>query len=119
MRGRYVLGLLKLLIPLFSPQNYTEIIKKVASFAFWEVWILTFFLRTIPSVELAFSAIENTPAIKPVISIIPQHQYLNLAGLLIALIAAWISYMLQFHDRISDAFGIRRRFDRNNILLPL
>jgi len=34
-------------------------------------------------------------------------------------VAAWISYSLRLHDRISDLFGIRARFDRNYILLPL
>src|SRR5206468_2567149 len=35
------------------------------------------------------------------------------------LLVAWIGYAVRFHDRMSDLFGIRKRFDRNYILLPL
>jgi hypothetical protein len=37
----------------------------------------------------------------------------------IAFIVAVLTHTFQFHDRISDLFGIRRRFDIKNILLPL
>lgn len=111
---------LKLLLPVFlSPKNYSEMLRKLASFLFYEVWIVTFFLRGIPAVDAAFSSVENYGPLGSAISTIPAHEKLNICGIVIALVVAGISFAIQFHDRISDVFGIRRRFDRNYILLPL
>jgi hypothetical protein len=115
-----VTDFLKLLLPVFlSPANYSEMLKKLASFLFYEIWIATFFLREIPEINSAFQAIESTPAIRGVVSLIPGGDKLNLTGIAIGLIIASVSYAVQFHDRISDAFGIRRRFDCKHILIPL
>ena len=53
------------------------------------------------------------------VGIIPHHEVLNLSGVVIAFAAAVLTHMFQFHDRISDVLGIRRRFDRQHILVPL
>lgn len=112
--------ILKLLLPVFlESANYTEMLKKLGSFLFYEIWIATFFLREIPLINSSFSSMENSQALQSVISLIPGHDKLNLAGLLIALIIAGVSYAIQLHDRISDLFGIRHRFDVKHILLPL
>lgn len=111
---------LKLLLPLFlSPKDYSEMLKKLASFLFYDVWIVTFLLRGIPAIDAAFNSVENFGAVGQAISLIPGHEKLNISGLVIALIVAGVSYAIQLHDRISDLFGIRSRFDRNYILLPL
>src|SRR5262249_31588283 len=44
---------------------------------------------------------------------------LNLAGAAIALLVAGFSYALHLHDRVSDLFKVRHRFDRGSILFPL
>jgi len=110
----------KVLFPVFlSPTNYSEMLKKLASFLFYEVWIVTFFLREIPAVKSAFLAVENAPPIKNVISLIPGHESLNLTGVAIGLFIAGLSYATQLHDIISDIFRIRHHFDIDYILLPL
>ena len=50
---------------------------------------------------------------------IPHSDVLNLSGVVIAFVVALLTRMFQFHDRISDVLGIRRRFDLKNILIPL
>jgi hypothetical protein len=103
---------LKLLIPVFlSSKDYPEMLKKLAAFLFWEAFIATFVLRGIPKVDMAFSSVD--------LSLIPGHEHLNLFGFVVSLAIACLSYAIQLHDRISDIFGIRYRFDRNYILLPL
>jgi hypothetical protein len=111
---------LKLLIPIFmSPKNYDEMLKKLAVLLFYETWFATFLLRGIPVIDTAFQTVENYGAIGRALSTIPNHEMLNLGGFAVALLMAGLSYAIQLHDRISDLFGIRRRFDRNYILLPL
>jgi hypothetical protein len=112
--------LLKLLLPVFlSPTNYSEMLKKLGSFLFYETWLATFFLRQIEPIGAFFRSIESSPPVLSVISLIPGYDKLNLTGLVIALFVAGVSYAAQLHDRISDLFGIRHRFDLNYILLPL
>jgi hypothetical protein len=43
----------------------------------------------------------------------------NIGGFAVALLVLIFSRVARFHDRISDLFTIRARFDRANILLPL
>jgi hypothetical protein len=112
--------LFKTLIPHFwSPTNYAEMLKKLASFLFCEVWIATYFLRQIASVGNLFVSIESAPPIGDVVSLIPRHEHLNITGIGIAFLVAGVSHAFQLHDKISDLFGIRRRFDQRYILLPL
>jgi len=111
---------LKLLLPIFlSPTNYLEMLKKLGSFLFYEVWLATFLLREIPDVDAAFRSVENFGHVGSALALIPGHEKINLSGFAVALFVAVISYSIQLHDRISDIFGIRKRFDRNYIILPL
>lgn len=111
--------LLKFLLPIFGPKNYSEMLKKLASFVFYEIWFVTFLLRSIPEIDTKFQSVESFGAIGKALSVIPAHEKLNLCGLAIALIVAGVSYAVQFHDRISDLLRIRQQFDRNYILFPL
>jgi hypothetical protein len=100
-----------LVTPFFStPTTYAQMLKKLAGLAFYEVFLITFLLRSIPEIDNALKSIE---------SLIPHSTTYNLGGLAIALLVALLSHIIHLHDRISDALGIRRRFDRNHILIPL
>jgi hypothetical protein len=111
---------IKLVIPIFStPRNYAEILKKLASFAFYETYLITLLLRANPRFDGFFTSIESWGPIGKVIGTIPHHDALNLSGVVIALVVAVLTHTFQFHDRISDILGIRRRFDIKNILIPL
>jgi hypothetical protein len=63
--------------------------------------------------------VENGGPIGRALSHIPGHDSFNLLEFFIAIVLAWVSHAIQLHNRLSDAFGIRNRFDRNYILLPL
>ena len=64
-------------------------------------------------------AIESWGPIGKIIDVIPDHGVLNISGLIIACVVAILTYTFQFHNLMSDVFGIRRRFDRKHILVPL
>lgn len=110
----------KLVLPfLVTPKNYGEMLTKLASFAFYEAYLITLLLRANPIAAAFFTTIESWGPIGKVVVIIPHHDVLNLAGIVIAFVLAVLTHTFQFHDRISDVFGIRRRFDRKSILIPL
>jgi hypothetical protein len=103
---------INLLLPFLStPRNYAQILTKLASFAFYETFFITFALRTNPSVNAAFLRPETWGHV--------EKTGINPSGIVIAAAVAILTHMFQFHDRISDVLGIRRRFDRKHILLPL
>jgi hypothetical protein len=108
-------------IPAFfsTSKDYGQVLKKLAVFAFCEVYIITLFLRANPTIDGFFSGIEFWGPIGKATSWIPHYADLNVGGAAIALFVAILSNIFQFHDRISDVFGIRRRFDCTNILIPL
>jgi len=111
---------LDLVLPFLSTtKNYDEILKKLAGFAFYETYIITLLLRGNPRFDAFFTAIESWGPIGKVFSIIPHHDVLNLSGIVIAFVVAVLTHTFKFHDPISDVFGIRRRFDRKSILIPL
>jgi hypothetical protein len=109
-----------LVLPFFSTtKNYDDILKKCASFAFYETYLITLLLRANPRFDAFFTGIESWGPIGRVIHIIPHYDVLNLSGIVIAFAVAILTHTFQFHDRISDVLGIRRRFDRKSILTPL
>jgi hypothetical protein len=106
-------------VPFLSPKNYGEILNKLASFAFCETYFITLLLRANPRFDAFFTTIESWGPVGKVVGIIPHHEVLNLSGIVVAFVVAILTHTYQFHDRISDIFGIRSRFDRKSILIPL
>lgn len=111
---------LKLMLPVFLfPTDYSEMLKKLAGLLFWETYIVTFVLRALPDIDQALSAIETYGKIGEALSNIENYESFNISGIAIALFVAGLAYMFQLHDRVSDLFGIRQRFDIAHILKPL
>jgi hypothetical protein len=109
-----------LVLPFLSTtKNYDEILKKLASFAFYETYLITLLLRANPRFDAFFTVIESWGPIGKIVGIIPHYDVLNLSGIVIAFVVAVLTHTFQFHDRISDVLGIRRRFDCKSILIPL
>jgi hypothetical protein len=95
--------LLHLILPLFAtPKSYAQMLKKLAGFAFYETYIVTFFLRDIPQVGAAFRSVESYGSLGGVVHVIPHAEAINVSGLALALLVALASHILQLHDRISD-----------------
>jgi hypothetical protein len=109
-----------LIIPfLLSPKDYSDVLKKLTIFSWWWIYIITFFLRSNVHINSIFSRFENWGAVGDLMHLIPYYDYLNLSGVIIGLIVAILNNSFHLHNRISDLLGIRRRFDRDHILLPL
>jgi hypothetical protein len=112
--------LLNLILPFVStPKDYGDVLRKLAACAFYEVYLITFFLRDIPQVGRALRSAETFGSLGTFIETIPHSAALNLAGVLIAFCIAMISFVVQFHNKISDLLGIRSSFDQEEILVPL
>ncbi|MEQ9449096.1 MAG: hypothetical protein RLN70_09360, partial [Rhodospirillaceae bacterium] len=80
-----MVDLIKLLLPFFhTPKSFGQVLTKLASFAFYETYIITLFLRSNPTLDTFFGRIESWGPIGKVVSIIPHHEALNLSGVVIA-----------------------------------
>jgi hypothetical protein len=109
-----------LVVPFFStPTNYSEMLKKLAGFAFYQVFIITLLLRQIPEVNAWFNSIETFGKLGELVSALPNWENLNVLGIFIGILVALISNIFHLHDRISDILRIRSRFDKRYILIPL
>jgi hypothetical protein len=110
----------KLILPIFyTTKNYGDILKKLSIFAFYETYLITFLLRNNPRIGSFFTTLESWGPIGDVLRTIPHYEVFNISGGVIAVLVALLTHMFKFHDLISDLFGIRRRFDVKNILIPL
>jgi hypothetical protein len=111
---------IKLILPFFyTTKNYGDVLKKLAMFAFYETYLITFLLRNIPRIDAFFTTVESWGSIGNAVRTIPHYDVLNMSGIVIAFLVALLTHMFQFRDRISDVLRIRRRFDVKNILIPL
>lgn len=111
---------LKLLFPLFlSTENYDKVRQKLGAFAVYEIWAGVTLLRLIPKIDLYFSGIEDAATPKVIKDHASWMLQINLSGLIIALFVGLITYIAHFHDRISDVFSIRARFEIKHIFVPL
>lgn len=110
----------KVIVPVYIvTRDYTDVLKKLGSFLFYETFFAVLFLRNIPAIDAFLTRIESYGTLGRFLSFVPGYEKLNVAGIVIALAFSALSYAGQFHDRISDVLGIRRRFDRDYILIPL
>jgi hypothetical protein len=111
-------GSYNFLPPIFSsPKNYDEALKRLAVFMMLETWLFTLILRDIPKIDKILHFLESFRGIGEVLP--ANLAKANVGGFVIALLIAWSSRQFRLHDKISNLLSIRRRFDRNYILLPL
>jgi ABC-type siderophore export system fused ATPase/permease subunit len=112
--------LIKLILPIFyTTKNYEDVLKRLAGFAFYETYFITLLLRSNSRVKDFFTSVESWGSVGDALRVIAHYDVINITGIVIALVVAVVTHMFHFHDRISDVLGIRRRFDINNILMPL
>jgi hypothetical protein len=118
---------LRVLTPFFgAPKNYQEMLWKIAVADFWLTLICTCLVRYDTWIDGLFKRLELLPGIKEFASLakLPQITAVDLptvsvVNVVIAFVVMLFSRITRFHDLVSDVFGIRARFDRANILLPL
>lgn len=98
--------------PFLTVKSYSEMLTKVATWTFFVSLAVTVVLRVRwPLIDAGLGTLS--PQI-PVAGV-----ELPLGTLAPAFVMALISRVVKLHDRLSDLLGIRRRFDRQEILLPL
>lgn len=105
-------------IPFFGrPNNYSEMLNKLAGFVFWECVLCLALMRRHEPVDAYLSSIENGLISKD--SIPENLQFLSPLTLVISLFIAILFHFTQLHNQIQRPFGIRKRFDTKYILTPL
>jgi uncharacterized membrane protein len=100
------------MFPFDRPTNYGEMLNKIGFFTF------------LTGVALALAVSNFSPAVKGVLG--SSHTEVELLSIKIPLgyvipaaLFALIARIVRLHDRISDLFGIREKFDLRRILVPL
>ncbi len=84
----------KFILPFLSaPSNYADILKKLATLAFYETYFITLALRANTKIDTFFSGIELWGPIGKAIAIIPHYDVLNLSGLAIATAVAVLTHV--------------------------
>jgi hypothetical protein len=111
-------SIIRVLMPFFGPKNYSEMLWKIALADFWITLACTILVRYDPWIDNIFSRLEQLPGLKEFAAAIRAPE-VNIGGFAVALVVLVFSRTTRFHDRVSDLFKIRARFDRANILLPL
>jgi hypothetical protein len=113
-------SLLEIFSGVFStPTDYAQMLKKLSSFAFWEVFIITFILRGVPEVSEGFKSIESIGILGQVVQSFPTLAHLNAMGFLIAMLIAILSHAFHLHNKLANFLGIRELFDCKHIAFPL
>lgn len=98
--------------PFATVSDYSSMLNKVAS--------VTFFVST-AMIGLLYWQVPAVSAVLPTwrVSIPGTDVEIPLVVLVGALMVAGVSRMIKLHDRLSDVFYIRRRFDVYCILMPM
>ena len=114
-----MIELFKTVLPLFtSPRDYPELLRKLASFTFWQCYLATWLFRSVPRIGSALDRFEADVLPTALIDKIGLAN-LNASGFMISLIIAFLFYLVQLHNLLAKLFKIRERFDVGSILLPL
>jgi hypothetical protein len=100
------------MFPFDRPSSYGEMLNKIGIFTFLSALGLTWVVAKFAPAAAAFLHSETTTVeiltLKiPLLFVVP------------AVIIAVLARIVRLHDRVSDLFGIRARFDLYRILIPL
>lgn len=98
--------------PFKAVSNYSEMLDKISLFNFFG-GIILFYIMVLKIPEVGqLSTIYN-------FDLEVAGNKFSLMNIAIPFLIAMISRILKLHDKISDIFGIRKRYDRNNIIIPI
>src|SRR5687768_6516384 len=97
--------------PFAAVEDYPGMLNKIAWYnLFAGVWCTSMLYNHIPDIHSALSS-------KLTVDILGNQ--LSLLVVLIPFGLAVFCRIIKLHDRISDAFGIRKRYDIQHILIPM
>lgn len=101
-----------------SPKSYSDMLRKLAIFTALEIYIGVAVLRLTPDISEYLSEVEG--GLLPITNI-KGFDLLkaNPTGLVLGLLAAFIFYQLQMHNKLEKIGGLRQRFDTEAIIFPM
>lgn len=104
------------MLPSLSVKNYPEMLAKLGFFFFLGTAFCFFLMRYyVPPIASAFDTLADR---------FPENLKLwglslsDAIPLVIATVLAWLAHGIRWHDRLSDWFRIRQRFDMYQIVIP-
>lgn len=99
--------------PLSQVTDYPSMLNKIALFTFFVALLMTWLVRAnVSSIDSALAVLTIEVPVTRALSV-------PLGTALPPLVIAFLVRALKFHDRLSDLFSIRERFDIVEILYPL
>src|SRR6266487_2912905 len=100
--------------PFATVGDYPAMLNKIAWWTFFTSLLATLLVRwRLPVIDAALEAVSFGVKV-PVAG-----NMFSLGSLIPAFTMALVSRVSKLHDRLSDLLGIRKRFDRQEILLPM
>lgn len=100
------------MFPFERPTNYGEMLNKIGMFTFLVAFVLTLLVAHCSTVIASRLSSIQIP-----VEIWSLH--ISVLYVVPALIIATLARIIRLHDRVSDVFGIRAKFDVYRILIPL
>lgn len=97
-----------------TPKDYSEMLNKIAFFAFWG-FLISLIILANNSVDIKNFLIKLSLGYK----IDKDGFCISISYVFIALFLAIVERALKLHNIISDIFRIRAKFDYENILIPM
>ena len=99
--------------PFLAPKNYSQMLLKIATCTFlWTLLVTCLIAYVSPAAKRFLGHFSVTVSVAGIESI-------PIGYFAVAVIVALLFRVLKVHDRVSDVFGIRKRFDIQEILIPL
>lgn len=100
------------MFPFDRPKDYGEMLNKIGIFTFLFALGLTWFVaERVDSIHAVLNSRQTTVDVAsihvPILYVVP------------AAVVAFFARIVRLHDKVSDIFRIRKRFDINKILVPL
>src|SRR5688572_30667370 len=97
--------------------TYHEMLWKLAVYLFLEAYIATRLLKETPWFDRADQFVSKAIPVDAITGLADYLNAFHVEGLAIAALVSLIAYAAKLHDKLSDLFRIRHRFDIDNIIL--
>lgn len=110
-----------LALPPLSTDSYKDVLRKISIFCFIFVWLVVLWVRSCDTtIDIAMRQFEDKVSLGGIYNVLREKgDDINLTGIVLGITYAIISHMLTIHDKISNIFCVRKRFDIHIILIPL
>lgn len=104
--------------PIFSVNNYNEMLTKLGWYTFGGALLCIFTLRQFTPLVTQVTACIDSVFPKEAADVLPFPISL-VSVFILAIATALVAHAIKLHDRLSNLLGIRNEFDVNYVLYPL